>query len=243
MVSYFERMKDMYQPGYRSPFSSYYNYLNGGETEGCRVYKKLKVFGEGSVSVKPDIAQISIGVTTEDKQLETAQQENARITQQVIDVIKSMGVTSKDIQTQVYDIQPQYDYIEGRQVFRGYRVINILKVVVRDLEKVGVIIDAAVKAGANTVNNISFTVSDQRRYYEQALRLAIEDAQKKAFAVGDKLKVRINPVPVNITEQSVNVGIPFSPMVLKASTEAATPIEAGENEIMARIEAIFIYTE
>lgn len=105
-----------------------------------------------------------IGIITENVQLEIAQQENVKITEQVLANIKSMGVSSKDIQTQNYSINIIYDYIDGKQVFRGYKVTNYLKVLIRDINAVGEVIDAAVKGGANAINNVSFIVSDTARY-------------------------------------------------------------------------------
>ena len=131
------------------------------EEENVKNANRLKVFGGGIVNAKPDKAEIAIGVITENKQLELAQKENAKITQQVIDSIKSMGVLEKDIQTKNYNIRTKYDYIDGKQEFRGYEVTNYLKVVVRNINDVGERIHTAVKNGANNVENISFIVSDK----------------------------------------------------------------------------------
>ena len=107
----------MYQQGYSEVFPNNYNCYNHREEETLRNANRLKVFGVGVVNVKPDIAEIAIGVITENKRLELAQKENAEITQQVIDSIKSMGVLAKDIQTQNYNIRTKYDFIDGKQVF------------------------------------------------------------------------------------------------------------------------------
>lgn len=220
-------------------YPKYYSYHNGIRAESFN--SKMKVAGQGEVNAVPDVAEIIIGVTTEGKQLEAVQKENARITQQVIDSIKKMGVDSKDIQTRNYSINPRYDYIEGKQVFRGYTVSNNVKVTIRQVGKVGEIIDAAVKAGANTVNSINFIVSDTSKYYNEALRLAVKDAQNKATVIAEKLKVNLNITPVQIVEQGVS---PIAPMPASYKTlQASTPIEPGENKITASIEAVFVYSE
>lgn len=220
-------------------FPNYSSDGNWGGIESLKYRNRLKVFGQGIVNVKPDMTEVVIGVITENAQLELAQKENARITQQVLYNIKSMGVASKDIQTQNYSINTKYDYIDGKQIFRGYTVTNNLRVLIRDINTVGEVIDAAVKGGANAVNNISFIVSDTSRYYNEALRLAINDAQNKAMAMASKLKVNINMVPIQIVEQR---GSTITPLTTSfKATAAATPIEAGENKIVANIEAIFIY--
>ncbi|SFC48057.1 SIMPL domain-containing protein [Clostridium uliginosum] len=203
---------------------------------------RLKVFGKGTVSVTPDAAEVVIGVITENTQLKVAQEENAKVTQQVINSIMGMGVLPKYIQTQNYNIRPNYDYIDGKQVFRDYEVSNYLKVLIKNINSADEIIDIAVKNGANTVSGISFIVSDQTKYYYEALRLAVEDAQDKASIIANKLKVKLNIIPIQIHEMDKGTITPLTVMTLKSVSES-TPIEAGENKITADIEAIFIYTE
>ncbi|MGL5352729.1 MAG: SIMPL domain-containing protein, partial [Clostridium sp.] len=226
----------MYQQLYSEVFPSNNNYNYDGMGGNNN---KLKVFGSGVVNAKPDKAEIEIGVITEDKQLKLAQKENAKITQQVIESIQNMGVLEKDIQTKNYNIRSKYDYIDGKQIFKGYEVSNILKVVVENINDVGKIIDTAVKNGANTVDNISFIVSDRAKYYNEALKLAIDDAQNKALAIGNKLKVKVDIVPIQIVEQGVGRDNSLEMLTFKSSN-ASTPIEPGENKISAAIDAIFI---
>lgn len=209
---------------------------------GSKSGKKLKVFGKGIVNAKPDVAEVVIGVVTENVQLEVAQEENARITQQVINSIIEAGVVPKYIQTQSYNVRADYDYIDGKQVFKGYEVSDNLKVTITDISSAGKIIDTAVRNGANSVSGINFIVSNENRYYYEALSLAIIDAQNKARVVADKLKATLNIVPIQVIEQERGTIAPLTAMTFK-SVAGTTPIEAGENKISANIEAIFIYTE
>ena len=198
--------------------------------------------GKGSVSVKPDAAEVIIGVITENVKLEVAQEENAKTTQQVLNSIIEMGVLPKYIQTQNYNITPNYDYINGKQIFRGYEVSNTLKVLIRNINSAGEIIYTAVQNGANTVSGINFIVSDQTKYYYEALRLAVEDAKNKASVMANELKVKLNITPIQVNEQDKGNIAPLAVMAFK-SLNNATPIEAGENTITADVEAIFVYTE
>ena len=204
-------------------------------------HSRLKVFGKGSINVKPDAAEVGIGVITENIQLEAAQEENAKITTEVINSIKAIGVLPKYIQTHNYNIRPTYDYIEGKQVFRGYEVSNNLKILIRNIDLVGEIIDIAVKNGANTVSGVSLIVSDKTKYYYEALRLAVVDSQKKASVMANELNVNLNIIPIQIIEQDKGNISPITGITFKYES-GATPIEAGENKITADIEAIFIYT-
>ena len=201
---------------------------------------RIKVNGLGVVSIQPDIAIINLGVITEDKDLEVAQRENAVKTNSLINSLKQMGINERDISTASYTIEPQYDYVEGKQIFRGYRVSNILNVKVRDINRVGEVVDNAVKSGANIVNNIKFTVDNMEMYYDRALKLALKDAIVKAREVGNSLRVKLNTTPVAIIEESNREVIESSP-VLKAYSQA-TPILPGEINVTAKIVALFCYS-
>jgi uncharacterized protein YggE len=218
-----------------------YDY-NLDDYDSAKYGNKLKVFGKGILSVKPDVAEVVLGIITENIQLEVAQQENANITQQVINSIEEIGVLPKNIQTQNYSIRSNYDYINGKQIFRGYEVSNNLKVIITNINSAGEIIDTAVKNGANNVSGINFIVSDQTKYYYEALRLATTDAQNKASVIANKLSVRLNIIPIQINEIDKGTITPLGVMTLKQAS-GSTPIEAGENTITADIEAVFIYTD
>lgn len=218
-----------------------YRLVDSDDSASIKYCNKFKVFGKGIINVKPDAAEATIGVITENSQLEIAQEENARITQKVINSMIEIGVLPQYIQTQNYNIRPNYDYIDGKQVFRGYEVSNYLKILISNINFSGEIIDTVVKNGANTVSGLNFIVSDQANHYYEALVLAVEDAQNKARVIANDLKVKLNIIPIQINEQDKGTITPLSVMTLK-SLNGATPIEAGENKITADIEAIFIYT-
>jgi uncharacterized protein YggE len=200
----------------------------------------LRVNGKGIVHAVPDKAIAVLGVTSENVQLEATQRENtARITA-VINAIMSLGVPKEDIRTQTYQIQPQYDFINGQQVFRGYLVTHTLQVELDNIGLTGRMIDTAVSAGANTVSGVEFTASDPAAYYRRALNAAIADASAKAAEIGAKLNVAVSPVPLRITEEAYHNGAPV-PFMAVQSAGAPTPIQPGQVEITASIEAVFSY--
>jgi Uncharacterized conserved protein len=201
---------------------------------------KMNINGKGSVMTEPDIAIVSLGVITENKELKAAQEENAAKSTEVINSLINSGIEEKDIKTEAYTINPEYDYVEGKQIFRGYKVTHTFKVTIKDIKKVGEIIDAAVSSGANVVNNITFTISNPSIYYKKALNLAIDDAIKKAKSIESNLEITVNRIPISITEE----GQSYTPMAEKALYSAptsATPIKEGQIEIIANIKAVFIY--
>lgn len=211
-------------------------------TMDCEIYRNhtMKVSGKGSVSAFPDKATAVLGITTENIQLEAAQRENAQKTSAVIDSLLKSGVPRKDIQTQTYQIQPQYDYIEGKQLFRGYQVIHELKVDIDQIAMTGRIIDAAVNAGANSVGGIEFTVKNPSAYYNAALQKALSDAMEKAAVIAGKLNVNVSAVPIRIVEETSHNVTPV-PFPSVQSTGAPTPVMPGQIEIEAFVEAIFQY--
>ncbi|HCQ89947.1 MULTISPECIES: SIMPL domain-containing protein [unclassified Clostridium] len=199
----------------------------------------IRVIGIGSIQAEPDIAIVNLGVMTEDKNLETAQRENIMISNRVINQLEEMGILRRDIKTSIYNIEPQYDYIEGKQVFRNYKVTNIFTVTIRDIRRVGEIIDASVSIGANNVGNISFTISNPRYYYNKALQLAVIDAVEKAITIGNTLKVSVNTIPNSIKEQAPIQE--FESRAMMKTYTASTPVMPGEIEITARVEGSFQY--
>lgn len=200
---------------------------------------RLEVEGKGTVSAEPDKAVVVLGVITQNIQLETAQRENADTVTAVIAAVMGQGVPRQSIQTQTYNIQPVYDYIDGKSVFRGYMVTHNLRVDIRNIGSVGAVVDAAVGAGANNVSSVEFTVSDPSQYYKEALEAAINDAIGKAEIIGAKLNVYVYPVPVHITEERYQQAVPV-PYTMQA-TGQTTPIQPGLIEITAAIVAIFSY--
>lgn len=198
----------------------------------------LKVIGIGTVSADPTKANIRIGVVTEDKSLERAQRENTAKSNAVLDSLNRLNIPNQDISTASFEIQPQYDYIEGRQVFRGYRVSNILSIIIKDFTIIGEIIDTATASGANRVEDISFSVENPSAYYQQALDIAVKNASQKALQLANNFGTHIAPSPCRIIEL-----ISSSPTermaTLNQFAASATPILPGQAEIVAQIEAWF----
>jgi uncharacterized protein YggE len=220
-----------------SPYD-FYGYRSEDET--CKCEYRINVNGKGSVKVVPDIAVVILGVVTEGKDLNAVQKENADITERVIFALSKLGIDDRDIETENYIVEPMYDYVEGKQIFRGYKVSNILRVTVREIARAGKIIDTAVRSGVNTVSSINFDISEQSGYYYQALKLAVEDAVRKAEVVSKTMGVNFDRIPVNVAEESYG---PI-PMVLGAFTEsklAVTPIRPKRVEIAASVKAVFKY--
>lgn len=199
----------------------------------------MKVFGTGTVKAVPDTAIVNLGVVTENISLEAARRENAVKTAAVINTLINMGIERKEISTGAFSIDLLYDFIDGKQVFRGYRVTNLLTVTVKDIAKAGEVIDKATFSGANRVDNISFVLSDQTPYYDKALRLAIENAMHKASEIGSVLDVEVDKVPYRIIEQGIGPAA-YDSVAMKLAAPA-TPVLPGQLEITSTIVVILGY--
>lgn len=201
----------------------------------------LKLEGSSSIKVKPDIFTVKVGVVTEGKELIKVQEENKNKVEKVIYSIMNLGIPERNIKTSNYSIDPQYDYIEGKQTFRGYRVANILSITVDDINQAGKIIDTAVANGANVVYDIDFSLSNSSKYYNQVLSMAIENAIKKAKSIERSLGIKVDTIPSDITELS-SEDMPAETRVLSLkSASTSTPIMSGEFEIRAKVKAVFRY--
>ncbi|MBS4191241.1 SIMPL domain-containing protein [Bacillus sp. FJAT-49705] len=200
----------------------------------------IRVTGEGKVYAKPDKAEITLGASTEDKQLEVAQKNNAMIISKIKKGLNQLGIQDEQIKTVNYSIFPQYDYVEGKQIFRGYKVEHLLQISINDIENAGLVVDTAVKNGANVVSRIRFSVGDSIQYEQQALSIAVINAYQKADTIARTLGVQLNKVPILVAEIGRQRGepIPFQ-MTALVKSEAATPIQPGTLEMRSQVSAEF----
>jgi len=197
---------------------------------------QIKVTGEGSLSVAPDKTTIVLGAVTENTSLVTAQQENAAAVTQIVNSLVKLGIPKEHIQTVDYNVQMQYDFVEGKQIFRGYKVTHMLQITVDQVDMTGVVVDTAVSNGANTVSNIQFSVAHPELYYNQALSLAIRNGQQKAMTIATTLGVTLNRHPRVVQEQSrAQEPVPFPTVMYAQASTAATPILAGQLTIKAAV--------
>jgi len=199
---------------------------------------RMEIEGNGRVNAIPDIAIVTLGVETEERDLTTAQKENAVISANVIDSLKEAGVSEQDIQTVTYQIEPQYDFVDGKRIFRSYKVINQFQVTIRQIGNTGQIIDDAVESGANIVTNIRFSLSQPSVYYNKALSNAMKNAVEKAIDFEKTINISVNKIPVKIIEERYEY-IPRDERFFAAPI--TTPIEAGDIIIRAKIRAVFTY--
>lgn len=207
----------------------------------CPLIRTISVNGEGSITVPPNYALIQIEVTTEGSEVEEAQQRNATIMNQVIQSILELGIPRENIQTAAYNIFPRYDFVDGKQVFRGYEVTNAISVKIPDISMVGKVIDTAVGNGANRISSIEFRLDNEEVYYQRALSRALLNAQLKSKTIAETMKLSVSPQVIEVVENHEGSPVvPYRAMLLESSA-GATPIEQGVITITSRVTVKFQY--
>ncbi|KXK12587.1 MAG: putative periplasmic immunogenic protein [Chloroflexi bacterium OLB14] len=158
--------------------------------------RTLNVNGVGVVYLTPDIAYITIGVNTQRDNASEAVDANKEQTAAVIQAIKDAGVEDKDIRTNNFSIwsNPQYDSSGQLSGVINYSVDNTVNVTVRNIDKLGDLLDAAITAGANSIYSIQFDVEDKSKAQEEARTKAVEDAKAEAAGLAETSGVALDMI-------------------------------------------------
>ena len=204
------------------------------------------VNGSGRVVLIPDLALLSLGVESRAKTVQQARDQAATAMDQVMAVLTKSGIQKKDIQTQYFNIQPEYVWNDfaKRQEITGYVVTNSISVKARDMEGLGALIDRVADAGGDLVrvNNISFTTEDPDKYSAQAREAAVKDAMAKAQQFAKLTGVTLGKLEY-IAESGSNIPIVrdyAEPKMLAAGAAAPpTPINPGQIDVTMSVQAVF----
>ncbi len=158
--------------------------------------RTLSVSGSGQAYLTPDIAYINIGVHTEGAEASEVVAKNTGLSQKIADALKAMGVNEKDIQTMNFSIYPQPKYdLDGKPTGEiTYVVENTVYVTVRNLDKIGDLLDAAVTAGANQIYGIQFDVADKTAALSEARKAAVKNAEEIAGELASAAGVTLGDV-------------------------------------------------
>ncbi|MGC9611051.1 MAG: SIMPL domain-containing protein [Minisyncoccia bacterium] len=214
-------------------------------------FRSFSASGEGKVVAVPDVAQFSFTVVTEGgKDLGALQTENTKKVNTAIDFVKGEGVDVKDIKTQSYNISPRYQYYSCNHPelsvtpcppseIVGYTVTQSVQVKVRDFSKTGDILGGVVKAGANTVSSLQFTIDDPTSVKAQARAEAIGKAKKQAEEIADAGSFRIGKL-LSIDESGAYYaprayGMGGDAISAKVESYAAPAIEAGSQDVTVNV--------
>ena len=194
----------------------------------------IVVAGQGSIAARPDRAQLSFGVSSDAKTASAALRANAAEMTKVIAALKSQGIAAADLRTELVSLSSRYS--QNGETVVGYTATNSVSATVRNLAKIGAIIDAAVDAGANQVSGPNLVRSSAAALYRAALRAAIADARGKARTIAAASGLHIR----RITDVSESSAAPSPmPMTAKGSADASTPVETGSTLVEATVTVTF----
>jgi uncharacterized protein YggE len=205
-----------------------------GASTATAAQRSIVVSGDGSVTSVPDRAQISFGVSTDARTASAALRGNAAEMTKVIAAIKGQGIPAADVRTEVVSLSPRYSQ-NGESII-GYQAANSVSATIRNLDKAGAVIDAAVEAGANQVNGPNLTRGDQTSLYRSALRAAIANARGKAQTIARASGLHIRRI-IGVTESSAAPSLPITDT--GRASAPATPIEPGTQVVQATVSVTF----
>ena len=203
------------------------------------------VNGSGKVSAIPDMAILQLGIEAQAASVAEAQSQAAVAMDAVMASLIDSGVAEKDIQTRYFNINrvTRWDEVKGQEVVIGYRVTNMVMAEIREMDKVGAVIDAVALAGGDLtrINGINFSVEDPSAYHKEARAKAMTDAAARAEQLAELAGVELGK-PIYISESS------YSPAPIYRQdfyVEAAgapmkeTPISPGEMEISLNVQVVY----
>lgn len=208
---------------------------------------RVAVTGETSTKAQPDSAVVVLSVITQGAQAFNAQQDNARKSDAVIHALQASAGASPEIKTSDYSLRPQYDerYNKLPKII-GYEARNSVMVTMSDLSKVGAVIDAASRAGANSVENVSFILRDNSPARGQALAEASRQAMSKAQSIAQSMGGRV----VRVVEEQEAGAVSAMPDATPMSTGndsisttrmmlgKSTPVESGPLNVSSRVQLV-----
>jgi uncharacterized protein YggE len=205
----------------------------------------LSVSGEGIVKGAPDIALITLGVVSEASAAREALAANSQSMDRILAALKEGGIEPRDLQTSGFSVEPIYSQpprdFDNSQPFEpeiiGYRVRTNLTLRIRDLQKVGVLLDQVVTLGANSISGPTFAVDDPKPLEDEARRAAVADAVRKSKLFAEAASITLGPI-FRIDEGYVQPPQPLAAgamMRMEAASDMAVPIEGGELTFHAQV--------
>jgi len=196
----------------------------------------IRTTGEATVTANPARAQSDIGVVTQSDSSQTAVAQNAQKLEATLAKLRQLLGANADIKTISYSVTPNYRYPKegGEPTIGGYTAMNVVRVTLDDLTKVGSVIDTASEAGSNRIQNLRFMLKDEGPVQAQALREAAVRAKSKSQALASALDLRVVRV-LSIVESGSPV-MPMREVAFARAQDASTPIEPGTIEVRVSVE-------
>jgi uncharacterized protein YggE len=196
--------------------------------------------GEGVIKAAPDRAFVTISVEATAPRPVDAQKTSAESMASVLQQLAGASVPKDAIRTTAYDLQPEFDYVNGKQVSRGYKASNVIEVRVDQVDRTGDVISAATTGGATAATNVRFDLRDRESLERDALKRAVADARARADAAAAGAGRTVDHI-LRIQEAGIDVPMPMPQFRMVAAEAMAAPrtppppIIAGEIEVRASV--------
>jgi len=199
--------------------------------------RTVVVSGHGSVEAAPDMARVFIGVTQAGNDLDAVTASVKSTTYNVMSALKTAGVLDKEIQTHNYSIIPRLHWdADGIPQTVGYTVTNEIKVTISDVKRVGAILSAALKAGANQLNGPQFDFNDRKKYEREALGIALADAKAKATILAQGADAHLgSPFVIEEGNSELPPPRPMMGAMMMAKAASPEPVSAGTETVSANV--------
>lgn len=199
----------------------------------------ITVTGEGTIDAVPDLATVSLGVTTEAATAAAAMEANSGALQKVMARIEEAGIEARDVQTSNLSLNPNWQSADGvTSRIVGYVASNILTVRVRDLDKLGAVLDAVITDGANTLNGIGFGLADPDPVQDRARVQAVAEARARAELLVGAAGAKLGRI-LSISESGPSIAPPMPMYRMEAAMADAVPVAAGEVGVTAYVTMTF----
>lgn len=210
----------------------------GMAADGDRQERFVSVSASGAVSAEPDIAYVQTGLVTEGDTAKDAIQKNSAVMAKVIEGLKGAGIAQRDIQTTTLHVEPRYTQPkDGRPgTINGYRVVNQVRLTVREVKRLGEVIDQAIALGANQINSVSFDIANAEAIKDEARKQAMANAKRRAELYAGAAGVQLGQV-LRISESVQDVVRPMA--APRAAMAASVPIEAGTRTVAVEVHVTY----
>lgn len=198
----------------------------------------LTVTGTAAVAAVPDLATISLGVTTNGATAAEAMSANSTALAAVIARLQAVGMAERDYQTSSLSLNPNWvtNAAGTGSEINGYLAGNMLTIRVRAMDQVGTVLDAVISDGVNTLNGLTFGLQNPRPSEDEARKQAVADAVARATLIATAAGAKLGSI-LSISEGGM--AAPFPGPVFRMAAEAAVPVAQGEVEVSASVTMVF----
>ncbi len=214
----------------------------GDDDKSARLLRTVSVSGHGEVLAVPDLASVSVGVTSFADTARAALSANNKTMADLRSLLKEAGIAERDTSTSNFAINPRYDYGQGGTQppkIVGYDVTNTVTITARKIDTLGDLLDKAVSAGSNQIFGISFAISKPDDMLDEARKLAVADARRKAEIYASASAVKLGAILSIVENGGILPPVPMMAKALRAEAASDVPIAQGEQTLAVDVSIVW----